>query len=208
MLAISIQKPIRSAVLGNVLRAVGVENVAVDPVPIPSFAAGKLREIACAESLRRHVVPLSFEVAPTAGAREANRNSRVKGAESHPSVNFRNPSTAVRRTWNAGLALGLQDFATRCIRPERMSQMQISHVISAVERHYFRRTLPDMVMSETEDIAAFAPLSRGTGTQVSQLDRDGGQGLKAEIPIHTRSTTLIFSAKIKDFGRLPILLSP
>jgi len=51
---------------------------------------------------------------------------------------------------------GLQDFATRCIRPERMSQMQISHVISAVERHYFRRTLPDMVMSETEDIAAFA----------------------------------------------------
>jgi len=31
MLAISIQKPIRSAVLGNVLRAVGVENVAVDP---------------------------------------------------------------------------------------------------------------------------------------------------------------------------------
>jgi hypothetical protein len=33
-------------------------------------------------------------------------------------------------------------------------------------------------------------------------------GVKAEIPIHTRSTTLIFSAKIKDFGRLPILLSP
>ena len=30
-----VQKPIRSTVLGNVLRAVGVENVAVDPVPIP-----------------------------------------------------------------------------------------------------------------------------------------------------------------------------
>ena len=45
-----IQKPIRSAVLGNVLRAVGVENVAVDPMPIPMFTAGELREIACAES--------------------------------------------------------------------------------------------------------------------------------------------------------------
>jgi hypothetical protein len=30
-----VQKPIRPTVLGNVLRAVGVENVAVDPVPIP-----------------------------------------------------------------------------------------------------------------------------------------------------------------------------
>jgi hypothetical protein len=47
-------------VLGNVLCAVGVENVAVDPVPIPVFAAGELREVAFAESLRRHVVPLSF----------------------------------------------------------------------------------------------------------------------------------------------------
>jgi hypothetical protein len=46
--------------LGNVLRAVGVENVPVDPVPIPVFAAGELREIAFAESLRRHDVPLSF----------------------------------------------------------------------------------------------------------------------------------------------------
>ena len=54
-----IQKPIRAAVLGNVLRAVGVENVAVDPVPIPGFAAGELREVAFAESLR-HVVPLWF----------------------------------------------------------------------------------------------------------------------------------------------------
>ena len=55
-----VQKPIRSTMLGNVLRAVGVENVPVDPVPIPVFAAGELREIAFAESLRRHVVPLSF----------------------------------------------------------------------------------------------------------------------------------------------------
>jgi len=55
-----VEKPIRSTVLGNVLCAVGVENVAVDPVPIPVFAAGELREIAFAESLRRHVVPLSF----------------------------------------------------------------------------------------------------------------------------------------------------
>jgi hypothetical protein len=54
-----VQKPICPAVLGNVLRAVGVENVVVDPV-IPVFAAGELREVAFAESLRRHVVPLSF----------------------------------------------------------------------------------------------------------------------------------------------------
>jgi hypothetical protein len=53
-----IQKPIRSAVLGNVLRAVGVENVVVDPMPIPIVTAGELREIACAESLRRHNVCL------------------------------------------------------------------------------------------------------------------------------------------------------
>jgi hypothetical protein len=62
-----VQKPIRSTMLGNVLRAVGVENVPVDPVPIPVFAAGELREIAFAESLRRHVVPLSFEVTPRRG---------------------------------------------------------------------------------------------------------------------------------------------
>src|SRR5216684_5154772 len=55
-----IQKPIRSAVLGNVLRAVGVENLAVDPMPIPIFTAGKLPEVAFVESLRRHDVPLSF----------------------------------------------------------------------------------------------------------------------------------------------------
>jgi hypothetical protein len=30
-----VQKPIRPTVFGNVLRAIGVENVAVDPVPIP-----------------------------------------------------------------------------------------------------------------------------------------------------------------------------
>src|ERR1019366_7458865 len=51
-----VEKPIRSAVLGNMLRAVGVENVAVDRVAIPSVSAGELREIAFAESLRRHNV--------------------------------------------------------------------------------------------------------------------------------------------------------
>ena len=55
-----VQKPICSTVLGNVLCAVGVENVAVDSVPIPVFAASELREVAFAESLRRHVVPLSI----------------------------------------------------------------------------------------------------------------------------------------------------
>jgi hypothetical protein len=65
-------------VLGNMLCAVGVENVAVDPVPIPVFATGELREVAFAESLRRHVVPLSFEVTPTAGAREETGTAAMK----------------------------------------------------------------------------------------------------------------------------------
>jgi hypothetical protein len=55
-----IQKPKCSTALGNVLYAIGVENVPVDSVPIPVFAAGGLREVAFAESLRRHDVPLSF----------------------------------------------------------------------------------------------------------------------------------------------------
>jgi hypothetical protein len=49
-----IEKPICPAVLRNVLRAVGIKNVTVDRVPIPGFAAGETREIAFAESLRRH----------------------------------------------------------------------------------------------------------------------------------------------------------
>jgi hypothetical protein len=60
-----VEKPIRSSVLANVLRAVDAENVAVDPVPIPAFTAVKLREIAFAESLRCHDGCASFlEVAP------------------------------------------------------------------------------------------------------------------------------------------------
>jgi hypothetical protein len=55
-----VEKPIRSAVLGNMLRAVGVENVAVNRVSIPVVAAGELRQFGFAESLRRHDVPLSF----------------------------------------------------------------------------------------------------------------------------------------------------
>src|SRR5260370_13185671 len=51
-----VEKPIRSAMLGNVMRAVGKENVAVDPVPIPVFAAGELHEIAFAESLLLNVI--------------------------------------------------------------------------------------------------------------------------------------------------------
>jgi hypothetical protein len=82
-----VQKPIRSTVLGNVLRAVGVENVPVDPVPIPVFAAGELREIAFAESLGRHVVPLSFEVIPTAGATEATETAALKARRHRQSWN-------------------------------------------------------------------------------------------------------------------------
>jgi hypothetical protein len=81
-----VQKPIRAAVLGNVLRAVGVENVAVDPVPIPGFAAGELREVAFAESLRRHVVPLSVLSGPHGGGERGNRNSRNEGAASQATV--------------------------------------------------------------------------------------------------------------------------
>ena len=43
MVAISFRSP---TVLGNVLRAVGVEKVPVDPMPIPIVTAGELREIA------------------------------------------------------------------------------------------------------------------------------------------------------------------
>ena len=62
-----VQKPIRSAVLGNVLRAVGVKNIAVDRMAIPVVAAGELRQVGFAESLRRHDVPLFFEVTPRRG---------------------------------------------------------------------------------------------------------------------------------------------
>jgi hypothetical protein len=55
-----VQKPICSAVLENMLRAVGVENVAVNRVSIPVVAAGELRQFGFTESLRRHDVPLSF----------------------------------------------------------------------------------------------------------------------------------------------------
>jgi hypothetical protein len=68
--------------LSELLRAVGVENVAVDRVPIPVVATGKLREVACADNLRRHVVPLSFEVIPQGGGGRGNRNSRTEGAAS------------------------------------------------------------------------------------------------------------------------------
>ena len=77
-----VQKPIRPTVLGNVLRAVGVENVAVDPVPIPAFAAGELREVAFAQSLRRHVFASFLDVTPRAGAREATETAVLK-ARSH-----------------------------------------------------------------------------------------------------------------------------
>ena len=82
-----VQKPIRPTVLGNVLRAVGVENVAVDPVPIPAFAAGELREVALAESLRRHVFASFLDVTPTAGAREATGTAARKARRHRQSWN-------------------------------------------------------------------------------------------------------------------------
>ena len=62
-----VQKPIRSAVLGNVLRAVGVKNIAVDRMAVPVVTASELRQVGFAESLRRHNVPLLFEVTPRRG---------------------------------------------------------------------------------------------------------------------------------------------
>jgi len=73
-----VQKPIRAAVLGNVLRAVGVKNIAVDGMAIPVVAAGELCQVGFAESLRRHNFPLFFEVTPAAGAREATGTAALK----------------------------------------------------------------------------------------------------------------------------------
>ena len=81
-----VQKPIRFTVLGNVLRAVSVENVAVDPVPIPVFAAGELREIGFAESLRRHVSASFLEVTPRAGASEATGTAALKARRHRQTV--------------------------------------------------------------------------------------------------------------------------
>ena len=83
-----VQKPIRAAVLGNVLRAIGVENVAVDSVPIPVFAASELREVAFAESLRRHGSASFLEVTPRAEAREATRTAARKARRHRYSVPY------------------------------------------------------------------------------------------------------------------------
>jgi hypothetical protein len=45
---------------------------------IPVVAAGELRQVGFAESLRRHNVPLFFEVTPRAGAREATGTAALK----------------------------------------------------------------------------------------------------------------------------------
>ena len=48
-----IEEPIRSAMLSQVLRAVGVKDVAVDGVPIPVFTAGELLQVAFVECRTR-----------------------------------------------------------------------------------------------------------------------------------------------------------
>ena len=67
------------------LRAVGVENVAVNRVSIPVVAAGELRQFGFGESLRRHDVPLSFSTTVGGGER-GNRNGRTEGAASQAIV--------------------------------------------------------------------------------------------------------------------------
>jgi hypothetical protein len=54
-------------------------------VPIPVLAPPELREVALAESLRRHNVASFLHVIPLAG-RESNRNSRTEGAASQATV--------------------------------------------------------------------------------------------------------------------------
>jgi hypothetical protein len=81
-----VQKPVCPTVVGNVPRAIGVENVAVDPVPIPILASRKLRQLVLVESLRRHGVPLSFLSDPRGGGERGNRNSRTEGAASQATV--------------------------------------------------------------------------------------------------------------------------
>ena len=57
-----IEKPVGSAFVGDVFRAVGEDDVPVDPVPMPVFGAGELAEICFAEfRCFRHDGPLSFE---------------------------------------------------------------------------------------------------------------------------------------------------
>ena len=59
---IQFQKPIGSAFVGNVFRAVREQDVAVDTVPVPVFGAGELAEISFAEFFCfRHDGPLSLE---------------------------------------------------------------------------------------------------------------------------------------------------
>ena len=44
-----IEKPVGAAFVGDVFRAVGEQDVAVDAVPVPVFAAGELPEIGFGE---------------------------------------------------------------------------------------------------------------------------------------------------------------
>ena len=56
-----IEKPVGAAFVGDVFRAVGEKDIAVDAVPVPVFGAGELPEIGFAEFRGlRHDVPLSF----------------------------------------------------------------------------------------------------------------------------------------------------
>ena len=73
-----VQKPIRPTVLGNVLRAVDVENVAVDPVPIPAFAAGELCQVAFARVFVVMLFASFLDVTPMAGAWEATGTAALK----------------------------------------------------------------------------------------------------------------------------------
>jgi hypothetical protein len=40
-----VEKPIRFAVLGDILGAFGVENASIDGMPVPLFCSGELREV-------------------------------------------------------------------------------------------------------------------------------------------------------------------
>ncbi len=113
-----VQKPIRSAVFGNVLRAGGVQNIAVDRMAIPVVAAGELCQVGLAESLRRHNVPLFFEVTPRRGReRQQEQPFRRRGVTGKRGINEGQPVGNHRLCRESALDVSLRLFRLTATRP-------------------------------------------------------------------------------------------
>src|ERR1039458_6579401 len=75
-----VQQPVGAALVGDVLRAVGIQDRAIDAVAMPVLGACELTELNLGEyCCVRHVMPLFLEVTPTAG-QERHKNAAVQGA--------------------------------------------------------------------------------------------------------------------------------